>query len=84
MGIPMTEVRLQNEKPADNLDIASDLQVAEVETRVAAARLSLAKGREIRPKEKCHACDEQFETGSKKLFCDGECASFYETYVKRR
>lgn len=41
------------------------------------------QGPRIAPHGECHNCEEPFPAGSKKLFCDSECASDWEQIQQR-
>ncbi|MCP8687722.1 hypothetical protein [Marinobacterium sedimentorum] len=57
---------------ADVLD-----QVDERETRINEMRIQAIRnaGRELHPIGECHWCNEPFDAGSPKLFCDATCST---------
>lgn len=63
---------------ADFADKASELQAAEIEASLAAAKKATGLARTGR----CHNCDEEVEP--EQIYCDGECAEEHEYILSRR
>lgn len=66
--------------------MADDVDVANAQNQffsdLAIQRARQKTGPKLEPEEECHACGEEFEDGSMKLFCDGKCAAQYERRKK--
>lgn len=62
---------------ADEVDRASALTDRMTEIAIANARANVGK-RELVPRGNCHNCEEEFEPGATKIFCDGDCRHDYE------
>lgn len=60
---------------ADIIDQASDEMAAVMELKLKAIS---SQGRELNPIGECYWCNEPFEQGSPKLFCDSECGTDWE------
>lgn len=65
---------------ADFLDASQEIEQALLDKRIAAIR---AAGREFQPKGECHWCEERFDSGSQKIFCDADCSEDHAKYHRK-
>ena len=68
---------------ADEVDLANDNIDNGIEMQRALIAQQLSKP-ELPPIGRCYYCEEEFEEGSKKLFCDDNCGEDYQTYIVGR
>ena len=67
----------------DAVDVAEESESVILAKQVAALR-SRKKIRELSPKGACHYCDEPFEVGDKRVFCDTDCRDDNQKYNKKQ
>lgn len=60
---------------ADAADVTGENEIRMIARLTESAR---RQGRELHPKGACHWCDEPFDPGSPKLFCDLHCSTDWE------
>jgi hypothetical protein len=72
-----------NEKFADQIDQASALEQMASDARIKHAQ-SKANTLEFEPVGHCLFCEEPFEDGSPKRFCNADCRDDYELLMKFR
>jgi hypothetical protein len=69
---------------ADEFDRASDIEMRERESSIAAQNAKAAATPKLQPKGECQnpRCGEEFEPGSNRLFCGPKCAQSHSIYTR--
>lgn len=68
---------------ADDIDRASEREEVE-RAAVLAAHFRKASSGAAVPRGYCLFCGEDFEQGSKKIYCDASCAERHDVQIKRK
>lgn len=68
---------------ADDMDRASEREEREL-AAVIAAHYQKAPANNAVPQGYCLNCGEDFDAGSKKIYCDADCAEQHAAHLKRK
>lgn len=68
---------------SDEIDRASEREERERAAVIAAHFTKVQSARAV-PQGYCLNCGEDFEAGSKKIYCDAECATEHAAHLKRK
>lgn len=68
---------------ADDMDRASEREERERAAAIAAHFQKAQAGHAV-PQGYCLNCGEDFDAGSKKIYCDADCASEHAAHLKRK